>query len=136
MLLLDRLIEAQDKTSTCEVTITPHSLFVEPRGMPAFVGIEYMAQAIAAHGGYRSYQRGDPIEVGFLMGTPRWKSYDPFFDVGQTIRIQVVHIWGEHEVMRFHCTITDGNSGALLQQADLNVFRPKDLQAYLRGVKS
>jgi hypothetical protein len=36
--------------------------------------------------------------------------------------------------MQFHCTIQDAATGTLLQQAELNVFKPKDLQSYLDGV--
>jgi predicted hotdog family 3-hydroxylacyl-ACP dehydratase len=131
MILIDRMVEARDTESMCEVTIGLQTLFLETSGVPSFVGIEYMAQAIAAHGGYKSYRAGKPIEVGFLLGTPRFQSYCRCFDVGQTLRIQVAHVWGEHEFMRFHCTIKHASTGELLQQAELNVFKPKNLQSYV-----
>ncbi|MGE3538580.1 MAG: 3-hydroxylacyl-ACP dehydratase [Candidatus Tectimicrobiota bacterium] len=131
MILLDRLVQVTAGTSTCEVTIRPESLFLEPSGMPSFVGLEYMAQAVAAYGGYQAYLAGEPVAVGFLLGTSALQSACQFFDLGQTLWIQVTHVWGDHELMQFHCTITDAASGRPLQEADLNVFKPKDLQAYL-----
>ena len=131
MILLDRMVAAKDKESTCEVTIGLQTLFLETSGVPSYVGIEYMAQAVAAHGGYNSYQAGEPIDVGFLLGTPRLQSFCRFFEVGQTLRVHVTHIWGDHELMRFQCTITNASTGTLLQQADLNVFKPKNLQVVL-----
>ena len=134
MILIDRLVEANGQEGTCEVTITPHSMFLEASGVPAFVGIEYMAQTIAAYGGYQSYLANEPVPVGLLMGTRRLESYCQFFALGQTLRIHVMHVWGKHELMRFRCTITSATTGTLLQHAELNVFKPKALQTYLQEV--
>jgi predicted hotdog family 3-hydroxylacyl-ACP dehydratase len=134
MILIDRMVDATETGSTCEVTIEPQTLFLEPAGVPAFVGLEYMAQAVAAYGGYRSYLAGEPVAVGFLLGTPQLHTSCQFFHVRQTLQIQVTHVWGDHELMQFHCTIQDASTGKLLQQAELNVFKPKDLQAYLDEV--
>ena len=132
MLLLDRLVETTEKTSLCEVTIGPQTLFLEPEGVPAYVGLEYMAQAIAVHGGYISYRAGEPVSLGFLLGTPQWRSACRVFTLGQTLHIHVRHIWGDEQFLRFHCTITDAAAGQLLQQADVNVFKPTDVRQYLQ----
>jgi predicted hotdog family 3-hydroxylacyl-ACP dehydratase len=134
MILLDQMIDATAMGSMCEVTIGPQTLFIESAGVPAFVGLEYMAQAVAAYGGYKSYLAGEPIAIGFLLGTPELRTYCQVFNCGQTLQIQVTHVWGEHELMQFHCTIQDAFTRKLLQQAELNVFKPQDLQLYLDGV--
>jgi predicted hotdog family 3-hydroxylacyl-ACP dehydratase len=134
MILIDQMIDATETGSMCEVTIGPQTLFIEAAGVPAFVGLEYMAQAVAAYGGYKSYRAGEPIAIGLLLGTPELRTYCQFFDCGQTLQIQVTHVWGEHELMQFHCTIQEASTGKLLQQAELNVFKPKDLQLYLHEV--
>jgi predicted hotdog family 3-hydroxylacyl-ACP dehydratase len=134
MILIDRMINATDTGTMCEVTIRPQTLFIEPEGMPAFVGLEYMAQAVAAYGGYKSYLAGEPMAIGFLLGTPQLKTSCQFFDYGQTLQIQVTHVWGDSELMQFHCTIQDALTGKLLQQAELNIFKPHDLQSYLHGI--
>ena len=134
MILLDRMIDATDRGSMCEVTIGPQTLFIEPAGVPAFVGLEYMAQAVAAYAGYKSFLADAPRAVGFLLGTPQLKTYCQFFDSGQTLQIQATHVWGDHELMQFRCTIHDALTGKLLQQADLHVFKPQDLHAFLAGV--
>lgn len=131
MLLIDRLVQSDGVITVCEVTIGPHSMFVQAAGVPAFVGIEYMAQTVAAHGGYQSYLEGQPIVVGLLLGTRRLETACQFFELGQILRIEVTHVWGKHELMRFRCSITNAVSDARLQQAELNVFKPKVLQSYL-----
>ncbi len=134
MILIDRLVRTNGVETVCEVTIKPHSMFVQAAGVPAFVGIEYMAQTVAAHGGYQSYLEGHPIAVGLLLGTRRLETHCQFFELGQTLRIDVTHIWGQHELMRFRCAITHAVSDTRLQQAELNVFKPKTLQSYLEEI--
>jgi predicted hotdog family 3-hydroxylacyl-ACP dehydratase len=133
MMLLDRMIDATATTCTCEVTITPQTLFSEAAGVPAFVGLEYMAQAVAAYGGYKAHLAGEPIGLGFLVGAPQFKTDCQFFRCGQTLRIQVSHIWGGNKLMRFHGTIQDALTENLLQQADLTVFKPQEEALYLHG---
>ncbi len=66
MVLLDRVVEACRESVTAELEIRPDSLFCEDGGVGAWVGLEYMAQAIAAHAGHLARQRGDAVKVGFL----------------------------------------------------------------------
>ena len=134
MILIDRMIDATDAESVCEVTIGPQTLFIEPGGVPAFVGLEYMAQAVAAYGGYKAYLAGEPMAIGFLLGTPQLTTHCQFFACGQTLQIQVTHVWGENELRQFHCTIQDALTGKLLQQAELNIFKPHDLRSYLHRI--
>lgn len=134
MILIDRLVWTNGVATVCEVSIRPHSMFIQAVSVPAFVGIEYMAQTVAAHGGYQSYLEGQPVAVGLLLGTRRLETHCQFFELGQTLRIEATHIWGKHELMRFRCTITHAVSNIRLQQAELNVFRPKALQSYLEEI--
>ena len=135
MILIDQLIDTNGQETVCEVTIAAHAPFAGPAGVPAFVGIEYMAQSVAAHGGYQSYQAGEPITVGLLLGTRRLDTYCQFFALGQKLRIHVAHTWGQYELMRFSCKIFDAETAQLLQQAELNVFKPNVLQAYLEEAR-
>jgi predicted hotdog family 3-hydroxylacyl-ACP dehydratase len=134
MILLDRMIETTDTACTCEVIITPQTLFIEAAGVPAFVGLEYMAQTVAAYGGYKAYLAEQPIGFGFLLGTPQLTTSCQFFHCGQTLRIRVTHVWGNHEVRQFQCTIHDMLTGNLLQQAELTVFTPQELSTFLHGI--
>ena len=68
------------------------------------------------------------------MGTRRFTSSCPFFALGQGLRIQVTHVWGKHELLRFQSTITCAATGTLLQQAELNVFKPQTVSSYLEEV--
>ncbi len=115
MILIDRLVQTHGSKTVCEVVIGPHSMFLQAAGVPAFVGIEYMAQTVAAHGGYQSHLEGQPIVVGLLLGTRRLETTCQFFELGQILHIEVTHIWGQHELMRFRCAITNAVSDTRLQ---------------------
>ncbi len=131
MSLLDYLIAADEIGSTCTVEIRPGATFSDEYGVPALVGIEYMAQAIAAQGGYLAQLKGDPVPVGFLLGTPRLTSQVTHFAYGSQLRIEVAKEWGDGEMMHYLCRILDQTDGRLLMEAGLNAFQPRDLPAYL-----
>ena len=132
MILLTRMVGAGTTIGVCEVEIGPETLFCEGEGVAAYVGIEYMAQAVAAYSGYQRRCQGLPIEVGFLLGAPKFTSHCRAFLPGQTLRVEVAHVWGESQLACFECTITDAQTGALLQQAQLCVFKPENLLAFGR----
>ena len=131
MVLVERMLEFRETESVCETTIRPDSLFLEKRGLPAFVGLEIMAQSVAAHGGYRAYRNGEPVRIGFLLGTPRFTTHRAYFPMGSTLRIEVKQTWGDDQMMSFYCEIRDGLTAELLQATNLNVFQPNDLDTYL-----
>ena len=45
MILIDRLVWTNGVATVCEVTIGPHSMFIQAVGVPAFVGIEFDLEA-------------------------------------------------------------------------------------------
>lgn len=124
MILIDRMISASETGGACQVRVTSESKFCALDGVPAYVGLEYMAQAVAAFRGFRSRNQDLPVLVGYLLGTPEFSSQCKTFSVGQTLRIEVEHVWGEDEFGRFQCAIKDATTGALLQTAGLSVFQP------------
>jgi predicted hotdog family 3-hydroxylacyl-ACP dehydratase len=134
MILLTRMVEASTTTAVCEIDIGPDTQFCDGGGVAAYVGIEYMAQAVAAFSGYQRHCKGQPIEVGFLLGAPKFKSHCWQFRLGQILRVEVVHIWGESQLARFECAIKDARTGELLQQAELSVFKPENLDTILQGL--
>ena len=130
MILLNRMVAADATTGVCEVDIGPDTMFGDHEGVPAYVGLEYMAQVVAAYSGYQLHCQSLPIVVGFLLGAPKFTSHCRFFLPGQTLRVEAAHVWGESQLARFECAITDAQTGALLQQAELSVFKPENLAAF------
>ena len=130
MVLLDRVIRADEDSLCAEVRIRPDSLFCAQGGVGAWVGLEYMAQAIGAYAGYTARLRGEPVKIGFLLGTRRYECTRPLFTVGSLLKVcvkRVVQI--DNGLASFDCHIDDDHGP--LANANVTVFQPADARAVL-----
>jgi predicted hotdog family 3-hydroxylacyl-ACP dehydratase len=124
MSLLSRLVTIDAEQALAEVDITPTSMFVQGQGVPAWVGIEYMAQTIAAWAGARSRAAGGEPAIGFLLGSRRYQAEVPVFATGQTLRIHArCELIGDSGLGQFACRIHDP-AHRLLAEAMVSVFEP------------
>lgn len=122
MVLLDRIIDYDDQGLTAELAVRGDGLLGgDDKAVPAWAGIEYMAQAIAVYAGVMARQAGEPIRLGFLLGTRRYSSNVAAFKVGSTLTIQVKKIMQDDNLGVFDCRILgDG----VEVTANLNVYQP------------
>jgi predicted hotdog family 3-hydroxylacyl-ACP dehydratase len=133
MSLLGRLLAADDETLCAEVTIGPETLFCDGREVGAWVGVEYMAQAVAAHAGYCAHLRGEPVKVGFLLGSRRYQCSVPGFVVGTVLKVHVQRaLQGENGLGAFECRIEDGLTREPLASATVTVFQPENVEEFLQ----
>jgi predicted hotdog family 3-hydroxylacyl-ACP dehydratase len=133
MSLLGTLLAADAETLDAQVTIGPDSMFCAGGEVGAWVGIEYMAQAVAAHAGFEAQQRGEPVRVGFLLGTRRYTCTRPAFAAGSVLNIHVQRaLRGENGLGAFDCRITDAVDGAELASATITVFQPDHVEEFLQ----
>lgn len=123
MVLLDRAVSADEESLCAEVRIRSDSLFCVDGAVGAWIGLEYMAQAIGAYAGYAARLRGEPIKVGYLLGTRCYECRRPDFPVGTLLRIHVKRILqSENGLGSFECRIED--ESGLLASGNLSVFQP------------
>ncbi|MBI3285467.1 MAG: hotdog family protein [Burkholderiales bacterium] len=133
MVLLDRLIAVAAETLCAEVTIRTETLFCDAQGVGAWVGMEYMAQAIAAHAGYLARLRGEAVKVGFLLGSRRYECSQPAFALGSVLHVHVQRaLQGDNGLGAFECRIEDGVNGAVLATATITVFQPDNVNDFLQ----
>ena len=113
------------------LTIRPDSFFCDGvEGVPAWVGIEYMAQAMAVYSGVQNRQAGEPLRIGLLIGTRRYDSELPVFAIGTRLTATATLVSRESEFMYvFACEIDDGHR--VLARGDIKAYRPDDLHAFL-----
>ena len=73
MCLLDRVLDKQGDTLTAEVSVGPQTSFVREDGVDVVVGIEYMAQAVAAWVSLDDADSGCPQKPrsGYLVAVRR-----------------------------------------------------------------
>ncbi len=121
MILLDRIIDYDEYTLSAELVVRNDSLLGNDKTVPAWAGIEYMAQAVAAYAGIKSKQAEKPVRLGFLLGTRRYTSNVASFDVGTALTIQVKNIIQDDKLSVFDCKI---HGTDIEISANLNVYQP------------
>lgn len=134
--LLDDTVHSDAHSLTAQVSIRPDSLFATERGVPAWVGIEYMAQTVAAFAGVRAREAGEAIRIGFLVGSRKYSCNTAFFPVDTTLNIQVTEeLRAENGLGVFICRITSAPNSAnmIVAEANLNVFQPDDAEEFLNN---
>jgi predicted hotdog family 3-hydroxylacyl-ACP dehydratase len=133
MSLLGRLLAADDETLCAEVAIGPGTLFLDGDEVGAWVGVEYMAQAVAAHAGHGARLRGEPVRVGFLLGTRHYACTVPAFPAGSVLHVHVQRvIQGENGLGAYDCRIVDAAGGAEWASATITVYQPDNVEEFLQ----
>lgn len=130
MILLDAIEEVESERIVCTRTIQPGDLFIDDDGgMPAWVGVELMAQAIAAWAGCCARAEQRPVQLGFLLGTRHYTCNVDTFPAGTCLRIEAQRSFHDEQGMGvFDCRIDGAGVHA---EARLNVFSPPDAVAFL-----
>ena len=131
MSLLDTLESYSDNTLVSSLTIKEDSLFYEELGVPAWVGLEYMGQTIAAYGGVKARNEGRPVKIGFLVSSRRYESPQSHFKLGSKLIVFVEKVINNpYGLSVFNCSITWSD---FVIQANLNVFLPDKVEEFLEG---
>jgi predicted hotdog family 3-hydroxylacyl-ACP dehydratase len=107
MIFLDQVIESGPESLVAGVEIRPGIPFFENgRGVPAWVGLEYMAQAVAAFAGVRARAKDEPIRLGMLIGCRRYSTKLSVFPPGANIVVSVQELArGDSGLGSFDCTL-------------------------------
>jgi len=125
MMLLDRVVSFDEQAMVCEVVVRNNGLFGDDYSVPALIGIEYMAQTIAAHGTMLDKLANRPSYLGFLLGTRAYTSSVDFFLTGSVLTVSVEKIIQDQGLGVFDCKIT---APGILVEAKLNVYQPDSAQ--------
>lgn len=130
MILLDSVVEVRDAGLTAQVTVTPESLFADKDGVPAWVGLEYMGQAIAAYAGAHARRRGEPVRIGFLVSTRRYQPDCAYFPQGAQLTVSAESIAESQQGLSvFECSI---HGPGIAVSANLNVYQPDNIEIFMR----
>ena len=121
MMLLDKVIEFDRDSMVTEVVVRDDGLFGDTRTVPAWLGIEYMAQTVAAYDGMMCVLAGEPIRLGFLLGTRRYSSNVADFKVGTVLTVKVERFMQDQGFGVFSCQIL---AQGIDISAKMNVYHP------------
>ncbi|WP_308495376.1 hotdog family protein [Duganella aceris] len=133
MVLLDRAVSADADNLCAEVRIHAGSMLAGEEGVGAWVGIEYMAQAIAAHAGWLALERGQEVKVGFLLGSRKYDAKVSHFAPGNVLRVHVHRVLqAENGLGAFECRIDIVGGLAHAATATVTVFQPDNVNQFLK----
>jgi predicted hotdog family 3-hydroxylacyl-ACP dehydratase len=130
MILIDEVLGFGEEEIRTRINVRAGGLFNRPDGsLPAWVGIELMAQSVAAYAGCQARMKGEPVELGFLLGTRKFECNVEHFPVSSELLIHAQRSLQDDNGMGvFECHLTGPGIQA---SARLNVYRPPQSAGYL-----
>lgn len=129
MVLLDSIVEQKEEELTASITIKETSRFFDASvdGVPTWVGIEYMAQAIASLAGIKAKDDNQAIKLGFLLGTRKYHMNSKVLACDETYLINVKQLYMDGSgLASFECQIINKANSDVCAKAKLNVFETDD----------
>ena len=133
MLLLDGVRAFSTEALTAQASVHGDAWYADDNGaMPAWIGIELMAQGVAAHVALLAMRAGGRARPGVLLGTRSYAAHQSAFarDAQLTVRVQEV-LRSEEGHSAYECTID--HDGARCADAVIKVFQPADFQTFIEG---
>lgn len=127
MCLLERIVAVDDDSLSAEITPSAEDIFAHDDGIPGWIGLEWLAQAIAAWAGWHGAQRGESPAPGLLIGTRRFAVMQDHFAFGATVRVTIrLDFRADNGLGQFHgelCRV----DGTRLAHGSLTIFQPASI---------
>lgn len=133
MILIDRVLRFAEEDIETQLRVRAGGLFNQADGsLPAWVGIELMAQSVAAYAGCQARLLGEPTELGFLLGTRNFQCNVDRFPLGSELHIHATRsLQDDNGMGMFECHLRGPGIDAC---ARLSVFRPPQVASYIQEV--
>ncbi len=129
MLLLDSLLATDEHHACAQARTDANAWYTDASGaMPAWIGIELMAQTIAAHVGWSKSRAGLPPKQGVLLGTRAYRSHVSAFSGALRVEARVA-FRDDSGLGAYDCSIV--SSDQVVATATVKVFEPDDFQTFL-----
>jgi len=134
MSLLNTIVDYGEDWLHAGVHIASDSMFADVDGVPAWIGLEYMAQAIAAWSGLQERLNGGMPKIGFLLGSRNYQCSTGYFAMGQSLLLKVhLEMLGGNGLNVFNCELQGQGIAA---SAVVNVFQPDNAEKFLKEAMS
>jgi predicted hotdog family 3-hydroxylacyl-ACP dehydratase len=122
MCLLDAVLEHTPERTVGRVEPSRSARLADrDGGVPIWVGLEYMAQCVAVHGGLAARSRGEPLRPGLLLGSRRLR-FGARALPPHELAVEVRHHRGERGLVVFDCQVRDPSDGSRLVEGRLNFY--------------
>lgn len=133
MILLDSVLGGEENRIRCRHTVRAGGPFNDSDGsLPAWSGVELMAQAVAAWAGWQGKQEHRPVRLGFLLGTRHFRCNIDAFPAGSELTVEAFRSFHDDNGMAmFACRIDAADMHA---EARLTVFSPLESDGFLAAI--
>ena len=122
MVFIDQGVEVAEEHAVSITTMTPDHFTAVNGRVPAYIGMEMMAQTIALWAGFLDQQQQRAPSVGFLLGTRRYESDVAELPLHVPIYTRVERdLEADNGLSSFCCELSV--SGAVICRARINVFK-------------
>ncbi len=128
MLLLEELVSFSPEQVVTALTIRPDTTFFDGvGGVPAWVGMEYMAQTASVFSGIEDRRAGIEPRVSALLGSRAYHAKDAVFPLGARLLVRATLVMrDDNDLAVFDCDIE--HEGNRLAWGDIKAIRPQDIQ--------
>ncbi len=127
MILLDRITAFGADFLTAETQIRADNSLIKHNKLETFAALEIMAQGIAAWAGCMAIQAGEPVRLGYLLGSRKLHVRHQTIPIGSRLQINIrLSIQDDAGFGVFDCQLIDLMKHAILLEGALNVFSPKE----------
>ena len=127
-------VDFDAQTLVARVDITKDDLMYDVNigGVPSWISLEYMAQAIGCFIGDEDLEQNPNSvpSVGFVLGSRKLIVNIPTYLVGQSYFIHVVSLFCDKNIANFDCQIYNSDNN-LVASGAINVFRPDDIKQFM-----
>jgi predicted hotdog family 3-hydroxylacyl-ACP dehydratase len=130
MRLLERVLGHEAGATVCEALVTASTPLVEAGRAPAWLALELLAQAMAAHGGLAA-QGTAAGRRGYLVGVRRVELRTRSFAVGERLWARAEQGRGAAELVAFECALGGGAPPRDAADAHARALARGSLRAYL-----
>jgi predicted hotdog family 3-hydroxylacyl-ACP dehydratase len=126
MSLLDAIVDYGPDWLRATATPRPGGMFAGAHGAPAWLGIEYMAQAASAFGGIEQVQRGERPSIGLLIGARYYRCMQDHFAFDSPLGVLAkIALRDAEDFAAYDCRIDV--AGRVIAECTLKAYRPRDL---------
>jgi predicted hotdog family 3-hydroxylacyl-ACP dehydratase len=137
MLLIDRLVDFDAESCRAEYTPKAGAWYADADGnMPAWIGVELMAQTVAAYVGMQKRNANQPPKQGVLLGSRSYKTEASVYAAGEALRMEARAVFRDDRGLgAFECQISRADKKEVLATAMLKVYEPDDFDAFMKGTQ-
>lgn len=133
MLLLDAILSCSDETVEVRAKVDANAWYADGDGaMPAWIGIELMAQAIAAQIGLLAMRGNGRARPGVLLGSRSYVAHLTRFPRDASLLVRATELLrSDAGHGAYECTIMHGDE--CCAEGIIKVFQPDDFESFIGG---